>query len=714
LSKNDWNRTQFNKSLRDSTGVNSFHSIHNIGEQPMRRFTLFILTGVLLILTSTIGFAQTDTVYVTFLVNTSTIPDTLLPTSTVQLRGSLPTFTWDNNSVKMTNIGGDYWKAIVPFPVSRGDTLQGFYKIFTNVKPVIDGSDGGWENNSTDGSSNRPLKIGPVTGRMDTILPLQYANGTKSNQPQYWRPYVPVTDSVAVMFRVNLQSNEGFNKATMKIGIRGALAPLDWGNSIFFTQESNHGNNGQTGYDGTNFWSTVVKFPKTAAATVAEYKFVIHNVADLPNASPTWESTSNRSFPFNPVMSDTTLYWAWYNNQIMLPFSGRDTVIMTFRADLAKAISENGFAYTDTLVVRSGYVSSAVAIREKRMLRVGISSKYQAIDTVITKSGASLYYQYYRTPASGEVREIYYNFDNPGASATAEKRRFIVPTGANNTLQMTQDSINSASAEHRMPRFRNMKNLAQAMVVTYTCDVRPAIYQLRKGSQLVATNITNYVMSNPDSVILGGVWMNGPAVGGWDIGGAWGADRRLLDTCKMWDNGTHGDITAGDSIFSLQYSYATSATVGQEFKFGIYGCDNEGGFGNNHIENINDANATATVASQFGSIDPNFFDAWNYTNQGPTGVNDIIAVPLSCSLEQNYPNPFNPSTRIEYEIKSAGMVTMRIFNILGQVVATLMDEKQEAGKHFVLFDASKLSSGVYFYKITSGNFIDTKKMILMK
>jgi hypothetical protein len=390
---------------------------------------------------------------------------------------------------------------------------------------------------------------------------------------------------------------------------------------------------------------------------------------------------------------------------------------MTFRADLAQAVSQNGFAYTDTLVVRSGYNSSAVAVREKRMLRVGISSKFQAIDTVITKSSTPLYYQYYRTPQSGEIREIYFNFANPGASATAEKRRFMVPALADNTAQMIQDTINSTSAEHRMPLFRNQRHLAQAMTVTYTVDIRPAIYQLKKGGKaLVSTNITNWTIIKPDSVIIDGVWMNGPAVGGWDVGGAWGADRRLLDTAKMWDDGTHGDLVAHDSIYSLKYSYTTATTVGQEFKFGIYGCDNEGGFGNNHIENINDANATATVASQFGSIDPVFFDAWNYTTQSPvTGVQQIPSgIPLAYNLDQNYPNPFNPSTKITYSVKAAGNVSLKVFNLLGQVVATLTEGKQDAGTYTIVFDASRFSSGVYFYQITAGNFVATKKLMLLK
>jgi hypothetical protein len=123
------------------------------------------------------------------------------------------------------------------------------------------------------------------------------------------------------------------------------------------------------------------------------------------------------------------------------------------------------------------------------------------------------------------------------------------------------------------------------------------------------------------------------------------------------------------------------------------------------------------MASQFGSIDPVFFDAWNYTEQRPSdpvGIGGKDAVPFSYKLEQNYPNPFNPATKINYEIKKAGIVTIKVFNVLGQVVAILMDGKQDAGKYSVVFDAARLSSGLYFYRITAGDFTATKKMTLLK
>jgi Secretion system C-terminal sorting domain len=88
--------------------------------------------------------------------------------------------------------------------------------------------------------------------------------------------------------------------------------------------------------------------------------------------------------------------------------------------------------------------------------------------------------------------------------------------------------------------------------------------------------------------------------------------------------------------------------------------------------------------------------------------------PAKYSLEQNYPNPFNPSTIIRFSIPEANRVSLKVYNLLGQNVATLINENLNAGSHEVSFNAENLSSGVYFYTLQSGTFTLTKKMILMK
>ena len=84
------------------------------------------------------------------------------------------------------------------------------------------------------------------------------------------------------------------------------------------------------------------------------------------------------------------------------------------------------------------------------------------------------------------------------------------------------------------------------------------------------------------------------------------------------------------------------------------------------------------------------------------------------SLSQNYPNPFNPVTNIKFSIPTGSVVKLTVFDITGREVATLINQNLNAGSYTADFDASKLSSGIYFYTITAGDFTDTKKMMLVK
>ena len=88
--------------------------------------------------------------------------------------------------------------------------------------------------------------------------------------------------------------------------------------------------------------------------------------------------------------------------------------------------------------------------------------------------------------------------------------------------------------------------------------------------------------------------------------------------------------------------------------------------------------------------------------------------PAKFELAQNYPNPFNPATTIKFTLPEASMVTLKVFNTLGEVVAVLIDEMMESGTHEVNFDASGFNSGMYFYRIEAGKFIKVKKMTLLK
>lgn len=98
----------------------------------------------------------------------------------------------------------------------------------------------------------------------------------------------------------------------------------------------------------------------------------------------------------------------------------------------------------------------------------------------------------------------------------------------------------------------------------------------------------------------------------------------------------------------------------------------------------------------------------------PTGIENPVNTPLTFNLSQNYPNPFNPTTNIHFSIPKDGIVTFKVYDVVGNEVAVFSNGFMKAGEYNAEFDGSKLASGVYFYKLTAGEFSSTKKMILTK
>ena len=99
----------------------------------------------------------------------------------------------------------------------------------------------------------------------------------------------------------------------------------------------------------------------------------------------------------------------------------------------------------------------------------------------------------------------------------------------------------------------------------------------------------------------------------------------------------------------------------------------------------------------------------------PTGISNVNnEVPSSFDLKQNFPNPFNPTTNINFSLPKSGFVTLKVYDMIGKEVATLVNEVKTAGNYIVGFNAANLPSGAYFYRLESNSFVDTKKMMLIK
>jgi hypothetical protein len=130
---------------------------------------------------------------------------------------------------------------------------------------------------------------------------------------------------------------------------------------------------------------------------------------------------------------------------------------------------------------------------------------------------------------------------------------------------------------------------------------------------------------------------------------------------------------------------------------------------NNHYSNY-----SSTVMIEFAKYVPSSLVGGGFLSTNKTNFEKINQLNYDFYLNQNYPNPFNPTTQISYSIKSQGRVTLKVYDMLGTEVASLVNERKEPGSYSVTFNASGLPSGIYVYKLQAGNYSATKKLILLR
>jgi len=239
---------------------------------------------------------------------------------------------------------------------------------------------------------------------------------------------------------------------------------------------------------------------------------------------------------------------------------------------------------------------------------------------------------------------------------------------------------------------------------------------------------TGNVFPKVDSVFISGsdgnIGSTVPEIG-WINSAPW----RVGDSnCKMYDDGTHGDLVAGDSIYSLEVTFLAGTGNDEKFMYDVM--YNVGATSGDHYDtSLVDQNEQNTSYSQncheviipdTGGVVLRFTtnQFGNYLDTTTvftiTGVKQKPGMPTVYKLEQNYPNPFNPSTIIRYSIPRNSPVTLKIYNILGQEVETLFQGTQNAGFYQVEFNGANLASGVYFYSLQAGSYSSVKKLLLLK
>lgn len=167
-----------------------------------------------------------------------------------------------------------------------------------------------------------------------------------------------------------------------------------------------------------------------------------------------------------------------------------------------------------------------------------------------------------------------------------------------------------------------------------------------------------------------------------------------------------GKHTLPNAIIDIYSANRFELPPSASFRIGTTNTDANGNFSFNTSLNID---AIAVTATDLDGNTSNFAKLNIVTD-----VKDEKQIPKEFALEQNYPNPFNPSTKISWQSPVAGHQTLKVYDILGKEIATLVDEYREAGRYEAILDASRLSSGVYFYKLRAGSYTQIKKMNLLK
>ena len=512
------------------------------------------------------------------------------------------------------------------------------------------------------------------------------------------------TESVTFQVHMGAMMQAGtFNASTDTVVIRGDF-------QVMAGDTGHYGSSGNQNWGGIAFrmaksttndsiFTLTVVFPDTASGKTINYKFVMINSANSYRDSVTnggmWEN-----IPGNRTDSITTDA----SQQIPLAYFGNQKpgvtakVSITFQVNMSKLIGEGFDDANDSVFVNgeaplpgwgTGGARLYQSLENPSVYEVQLSLSYIV--------GSNVRYKAY---CAGKDQFSNGGYESSPPGSKVDGYLFSFPNKDTTILWTPYLHVTSPSTV--------------ADTVTFHVDMNNAY-----------DGIHYKAIKN-----LKGVWISGSvrplnwAGAGWPLSDTVDESSAIDTTAmlhRMYDDGTHGDSVAADGKWSLKLVFRAGVSSYVEYKFGakfdgydtltIGGVvsngsliDNESNIGVNHSVVL--SGSSQSVYNHFGDMDP--------ANPG-TGIKQIPnGVPAKFDLTQNYPNPFNPTTQINYSIPKNAFVTLKIYNVLGQEVATLYSGLQKAGNYAATFNAGRFASGVYFYRLSAGSFSSVKKMMLLK
>lgn len=486
--------------------------------------------------------------------------------------------------------------------------------------------------------------------------------------------------AIPVKFSVNMNVKiaEGiFVVGTDKVVARGSFQMAagdagDWSGEFFELKDA----------DADGIYTLTVDFPDDKAGTEYEFKFV--------KAPDGWESVDNRKFTVTAPSVDLPVYY--FNNDEVVDAKEIVENTVTFQADLTN-IAGTGVGFfdsaTDTMTIAGiadwdGDGSSIVSgSRNMELDQFQTGVIYKTTLVIKAPLGDKVNWKFRAFPGD--------RFADGGWDGGANRGYIMLTNGTEVTLDPIVPNITPSAPALTSDQF-----------VLFQVTIPENAGTAKKENTLIPYDKIQFV----------GLKGGAAALGSW--AGDWvAADTAAGQMVVLNDAGQNGDKVAGDRIWSRLVTFAEGTQGGKtEYKYGASyegmenvepnaPLDNEAGFGANH----------SFVLKDFGNIFE-IQDVWSTLLTSVEKVDNTI--PSSFTLSQNYPNPFNPTTTIQYQLPKEGFVTLKVYNSIGQEVATVINKTQSAGTYNVTFDPYGLSSGMYFYQLSTNNQTITKKMMFVK
>lgn len=389
-----------------------------------------------------------------------------------------------------------------------------------------------------------------------------------------------------------------------------------------------------------------------------------------------WESTGNRTLTVGVCPNYTSACW-----EDVCVYIPTKTIKVAFSVDMElERLSGLFNPAVNQVSVRGSFNGWGETLMIPSAANADL---YEVTADVIAAVDEKISFKFFYSPGTWEVN----NLDGPSQN----DRFFFVTQAVFDSGFMAYNAVgfNNGSLE----RFCGDKH------ITFTCNTNGAsIINAPAGTEFTTIHMAG-----------GNAPLQWPG-GGWP-------DGDITKVIQLFDDGTHNDAVAGDKIFTNKINFPQYTTLHVVYKYSAnWGLPTNGGNNDNEAPIAGDKilkmhclTTTATVVDTFGIVHTTVL-------QYPDKVEKLNEIPSEFTLTQNYPNPFNPETVINYQLAAETLVTLIVFDVLGNEVATLVNEEQTAGNYQIEFSSknTELSSGVFFYQLRAGDFVQTKKMILMK